>query len=243
MSIIGKILGGAAGFAIGGPIAALIGALAGHAVDNMLKPAAEPTGPDDGTRQIAFTIGVIALGAKMAKADGVVTRAEINAFREIFHVPPEESANVARFFDLAKKDVRGFEPYARQIAGLFPDNPEVLEKVLEGLLHIARADGRMHQDELAYLHKVAAIFGLDESRFARAQAAAGEKIDPYVVLGLSRDAGEAEIKAAWRRLVRENHPDRLIAQGMPEEAIDLATNEVAAINAAYDAICRERGIK
>ncbi len=243
MSIIGKILGGAAGFAIGGPIAALVGVLAGHAVDNMLKPDGDAAVPDDGTRQIAFTIGVIALGAKMAKADGVVTRAEINAFREIFHVPPEEGANVARFFDLAKKDARGFEPYARQIAGLFPDNPEVLEKVLEGLLHIARADGHMHQDELAYLHKVAGIFGLDESRFARAQAAAGETMDPYVVLGLSRDAGEAEIKAAWRRLVRENHPDRMIAQGMPEEAIGLATNEVAAINAAYDAICRERGIK
>lgn len=244
MSIIGKILGGAAGFAIGGPIAALVGVLAGHAVDSMLKPGADaPAGPDDGTRQIAFTIGVIALGAKMAKADGVVTRAEINAFREIFHVPPEESANVARFFDLAKKDARGFEPYARQIAGLFPDNPEVLEKVLEGLLHIARADGRVGQEELAYLHRVAAIFGLDESRFARAQAAAGERIDPYVVLGVGRDADEATIKAAWRRLVRENHPDRMIAQGMPEEAIDLATNEVAAINAAYDEISRERGFR
>ena len=243
MNIIGKILGGAAGFAIGGPIAALFGVLAGHAVDAMLKPDATASGAPDGTRQIAFTIGVIALGAKMAKADGVVTRAEINAFREIFHVPPEESTNVARFFDIAKKDVRGFEPYARQIAGLFPDEPEVLEKVLEGLVHIARADGLLHVDELAYLHRVTAIFGLDESRFARAQAAAGETVDPYQVLGLGRDADEATIKAAWRRLVRENHPDRMIAQGMPEEAIGLANNEVAAINAAYDAICRERGIK
>jgi DnaJ like chaperone protein len=242
MSILGKILGGAAGFAIGGPIAALIGVLAGHAVDNMLKP--EPPQPGvDNTKQIAFTIGVIALGAKMAKADGVVTRPEINAFREIFHVPAEETANVARFFDLAKKDARGFEPYARQIAGLFPDNPEVLEKIVEGLLHIARADGRMHHGELDYLRQVAAIFGLDDARFARAQAAAGETIDPYQVLGISRDADEATIKSAWRNLARENHPDRLIAQGMPEEAIDLANRELAAINAAYDAVCRERGIK
>ena len=240
MSILGKILGAAAGFALGGPIGALVGVLAGHAVDSMLKP--EPV-QGDNTRQIAFTIAVIALGAKMAKADGVVTRAEINAFREIFHVPAEESANVARFFDLAKKDARGFEPYARQVAGLFPDNPEILEKVLEGLLHIARADGRLDQRELDYLRQVAAIFGLDESRFARARAADGETIDPYTVLGLSRDAGEAEIKATWRRLVRENHPDRLIAQGLPEEAVGLATREVAAINAAYDAICRERGIR
>lgn len=242
MSIIGKILGGVGGFAVGGPIAALIGVAAGHAVDNMLKgePAA---GVADNTRQIGFTVGVIALGAKMAKADGVVTRAEINAFREIFHVPAEETANVARFFDLAKKDARGFEPYARQIAGLFPENPEVLEKIIEGLLHIARADGQMHDGELDYLRQVAAIFGLDDARFARAQAAAGEKIDPWQVLGLPRDADEETIKATWRRLARENHPDRMIAQGMPEEAIDLATKELSAINAAYDAVCRERGIR
>ncbi len=240
MSILGKILGGAAGFALGGPIGALVGVLAGHAVDAMLKP--EPVAGDN-TRQIAFTIGVIALGAKMAKADGVVTRAEIDAFREIFHVPAEESAGVARFFDLAKKDARGFEPYARQIAGLFPDNPEVLEKIVEGLLHIARADGKVEHSELDYLRQVAAIFGLDDARFARAQAATGEKIDPYVVLGVARDADEATIKAAWRKLARENHPDRLIAQGMPAEAIDLANKELAAINAAYDAVCRERGIR
>jgi len=241
MSILGKILGGAAGFAIGGPIGALIGVIAGHAVDSMMAEGRPPT--QDGTKQIAFTIGVIALGAKMAKADGVVTRAEIDAFRQIFHVPPEESANVARFFDLAKKDARGFEPYARQIAGLFPDNPEVLEKIIEGLLHIARADGHMHDGELDYLRQVAAIFGLDDSRFARAQAAAGERIDPYQVLGVSRDADVATIKAAWRALAKENHPDRLIAQGMPAEAIELANRELAAINAAYETISRERGIK
>lgn len=242
MNIVGKILGGAAGFAIGGPLGALVGALAGHAVDRMFDAPA-PGDVAQGTKQIAFTIGVIALGAKMAKADGVVTRPEIDAFRQIFHVPPEETANVARFFDLAKKDARGFEPYARQIAGLFPDNPEVLEKIVEGLLHIARADGRVHDNELDYLRQVAAIFGLDDARFARAQAAAGDMIDPYQVLGVARSADDAAIKAAWRALAKENHPDRLIAQGMPEEAIELANNELAAINAAYEAICRERGIK
>lgn len=242
MNIVGKILGSAAGFAIGGPLGALVGALAGHAVDRMFDAPA-PGEAMPGTKQIAFTIGVIALGAKMAKADGVVTRPEIDAFRQIFHVPPEETANVARFFDLAKKDARGFEPYARQIAGLFPDNPEVLEKIVEGLLHIARADGRVHDNELDYLRQVAAIFGLDDARFARAQAAAGDTIDPYQVLGVARSADDAAIKAAWRALAKENHPDRLIAQGMPEEAIELANKELAAINAAYEAICRERGIK
>jgi len=237
-NIWGKIVGGAAGFALGGPIGALIGALAGHAVDSLAL-----AGPDEGTKQIAFTIGVIALGAKMAKADGVVTRAEIDAFKQVFQVPPQESANVARVFDLAKQDVRGFEPYARQIAGLFPDSPEVLEKVLECLVHIARADGKLTDDELIYLHAVANIFGLDAARFARAEAAAGETIDPYQVLGVARDASNEAIKQAWRKLARENHPDTLIAKGMPEEAIALATRQLAAINAAYDRVSKERGIK
>jgi DnaJ like chaperone protein len=179
----------------------------------------------------------------MAKADGVVTRDEISAFRRIYQVEPDEVHNVGRVFDLAKRDMRGFEPYARQVAGLFPDNPEILEKLLEGLYTIAQADGVVHPAELDYLHRVAAIFGLDASRFARAGAAAGTAADPYVVLGVPRTASDQQIKAAWRSLVRENHPDRLMAQGLPPEAIALANRQVAAINAAYDVVSRERGIK
>ncbi len=241
MGILGKVVGGVAGFALGGPIGALLGAAAGHAIDEMSEPDQQQV--QDGTKQIAFTIGVIALGAKMAKADGVVTRDEIAAFRRIFDVPPDEVRNVGRIFDLAKRDMRGFEPYARQVAGLFPDNPEILEKLLEGLYTIAQADGVVHPAELGYLRQVAAIFGLDASRFARAEAAAGGAADPYTVLGLTRAASDEQIKSAWRALVRENHPDRLVARGLPEEAIALANREVAAINAAYDRIARERGIK
>ena len=134
MSVWGKILGGAAGFALGGPIGALLGGLAGHAVDKM-RAGAEG---GDGTKQIAFTIGVVVLGAKMAKADGVVTPDEIVAFRQVFRVPPEEMKNVGRVFDRARQDAEGFEPYARQIAGLFKGNPAVLEDLLDGLFHIAK---------------------------------------------------------------------------------------------------------
>jgi DnaJ like chaperone protein len=240
MGILRTILGGVAGFAIGGPIGALLGAVAGRALDEVAGPDRQV---EDGTKQIAFTIGVIALGAKMAKADGVVTRDEIAAFRRIFEVPAEEVANVGRIFDFAKRDARGFEPYARQVAGLFPDSPEILDKLLEGLYTIAQADGVVHPAELDYLHKVAAIFGLSASRFARAEAGGGGSADPYVVLGVTRSASDDQIKTAWRNLVRENHPDRLMAQGLPPEAIALANRQVAAINAAYDAISRERGIK
>src|SRR6185436_20492214 len=145
----------AARLGIGGPIGALLG---------MTPPAADE-GVHPGLRQIAFTIGVIALGAKMAGVDGEVSENEVAAFRDFFHVPSGEERNVERFFNLAKRDVAGFETYARQLAALFPDAPEILENVLEGLFGIAKADGPIDVAEADYLAKVARIFGLSSARF------------------------------------------------------------------------------
>src|SRR4029077_16676868 len=160
MQIWGKIVGGTAGFALGGPIAGLLGVIAGHAVARWVsegRPSSEtaPAAPRDakdhpGLREIAFTIGVIALGAKMARVDGDVTREEVEAFRSFFRVPAAEERNVERFFNLAKREVAGFEPYARQVAALFPDALEVLENVMEGLFDIAKADGKVPAEEAAY---------------------------------------------------------------------------------------------
>lgn len=269
MSIWGKIVGGATGLMIGGPIGALLGAAAGHAYDALAddpphaQDAASPSAAADSgeatadavradtegerpaaTRQIAFTIGVIALAAKMAKVDGVVTRREIDAFRSFFHVPPEEVANVGRFFDLAKRDTSGFEAYARQVAGLFPRNSEVLEEVLHGLFLVARADDeRVDDAELGYLRAVAAIFALGEAGFRRVAAAAGVELhnDPYAILDVLPEASDLEVKQAHRRLARLHHPDRLIARGLPPEAVALANSKLAVINAAYDRVRKERG--
>ena len=241
MSVWGKILGGAAGFAIGGPIGAILGTVAGHAVDKMRDSTREAP-EDDATRRVAFTIGVIVLGAKMAKADGVVTRDEIGAFKEVFHIPEEEMQNVGRLFNQARRDAHGFEPYARQIARLFRHNPAVLEELIDGLFHIARADRRITQDELEYLAKVAQIFGLDERDWARIRAGnmGPDASDPYEILGVSHTASDEEIKAAHRRLVVENHPDKLVAEGLPQEFVDLANEKLATINAAYDRIRARR---
>ncbi|MDP1840230.1 MAG: TerB family tellurite resistance protein, partial [Reyranella sp.] len=131
MSIWDIITDKAAQLGIGGSIGALLG---------MAPPQADE-GTHPGLLQIGFTIGVIALGAKMARADGEVSEVEVAAFRAFFQVPPGEERNVERFFDLAKRDAAGFETYARQVANLFPDAPEILEGVIEGLFSIARADG------------------------------------------------------------------------------------------------------
>ena len=239
--IWGKVIGGAAGFAIGGPLGALVGAVAGHAVDRMRGDE----GGGDQARQTAFTVAVIALAAKMAKADGQVTRDEIDAFRQIFHVPPAEAKNVGRIFDIARKDARGYEPYARQVGRMFAGNPAVLEELLDALFHIAKADKVIHPAELEYLKGVAGIFGFNEGDFERIRSGhlGASAADPYAILGVPHGATDDDVRAAWRKLIRENHPDALIAQGMPQDFIDVANDKMATINAAWDRVCKQRGIK
>ena len=240
MSIWGKIIGGAAGFALGGPLGAIVGAAAGHAVDKM---RAGP--PSETQRQAAFSIAVIVLAAKMAKADGVVTRDEIDTFKRMFHVPAHEMRNVGRLFDQAKQDSAGYAPYARQVAELFHDSPLVLEELLDGLFLIAKADNVVHPAELQFLYHVSEIFGFDQATFERIceSQRAPVEADPYAVLGVGQEESDADIKNAYRALVREHHPDRLMAQGMPQEFIDVANKKVAAINQAYHRIRRERNMK
>jgi DnaJ like chaperone protein len=169
----------------------------------------------------------------------------VAAFKEVFHIPPEEMKNVGRVFDLARRDAHGFEPYAEQIASLFADSPQVLEDLIDGLFHIAKADNVMHPAELEFLRDVAAIFGFDDNEFARIREGhlGPDEADPYQVLGVARDISEGDLKTAYRKLIREHHPDTLIAQGLPQEFVDVANGKLATINDAYDRIEAERGLK
>ncbi len=188
-------------------------------------------------RSVAFTIAVIALGAKMAKADGRVTRDEVMAFREVFTIPASELDNAARVFDLARTDVAGFEDYARRIGAMFSDDPGTLRDLVEGLFHIALADGVYHPAEDDFLTRVAQIFRLPEREFRSLRARfAGTEPDCHEVLGVAPDASLEEIRAAWRALVRETHPDRLMARGLPEEAVKLAERRLVDINRAWERI-------
>jgi len=237
MSIWGKMGGAAAGFLLGGgPFGAIAGAFAGHMLFD------RDTGGAGGEPGVIFTIAVIALSAKMAKADGTVSIHEVEAFDRMFRVPPSEEANVRRIFNLARQDTSGYEIYAAQIARQFRGNPGLLEDVLDGLFEIAKADGVLHPAELAFLEDVANIFGFspDEYRRIRASHVQPDRADPYAVLGVEYGAGEEEIKRTYRLLVRENHPDSLIARGVPEEFVRLANEKLAAINAAYARIMQER---
>ncbi|SFA97905.1 DnaJ like chaperone protein [Poseidonocella pacifica] len=194
-------------------------------------------------RSVAFAIAVIALGAKMAKADGQVTRDEVAAFREFFQIPPEEEKNAARVFNLARQDVAGFEEYARRIKRMFGEHTETLIDLLEGLFHIAMADGTYHPDEDRFLENVAEIFGLGSTEFRalRARFVPDAIPDPYTVLGVARDAPKEEVRRAWRRQVRESHPDRMMARGVPKEAVAMAERRLIALNRAWEEIGGKHG--
>ena len=235
MSIWGKLGDAVSGLFVGGPIGALVNAVSGLFLVERLEEGADP-----GT---IFTIAVIALSAKMAKADGVVTEEEVEVFEQLFRVAPQEQAHVRRVFNLANQDTAGYETYARQIAKIFAGQPAVLEDILDGLFEIAKADNVLHPGELEFLKTVAEIFGFAPNEFRRIRATHfRDAADPYVILGIAYDANEDEIKRTYRMLVRENHPDRMIGRGVPEKFVRLATEKLATINQAYAQVIEERGL-
>jgi len=192
-------------------------------------------------QRTAFTMALVALAAKMAKADGVAVGAELDAFERWFHVPDDQREAVRRVFDLAKRDIAGYEQYARQIADLLAEDPEIKRDVFECLFHVASADGLLHGDEEQFLKRVADIFGFSEWTYRDIRRVfVIDPADPYKVLGLPHDITDAALRQAYLRLVKDNHSDRLAAHGVPREFQAVADRKLAAINAAHDAILAER---
>jgi DnaJ like chaperone protein len=233
MSIWGKLA--AAELMIAGPIAGLLGGRAA---------------PDDranrqdqlAENQVAFTVGVIVLGAKMAKADGVVTADEVKVFKDAFKVSNAEMKQAARVFNLAKRDVTGYEACAEQLVIVFKGNRKLLEDVLEGLFHIAKADEALHPQEEQFLAQVAKRFGFTDAEFNRIKARHAAERNPYEVLGLDHEVNNAELERRYRALLTDNQPDKLIARGVPEEFVTIAVEKLAAIEEAYAAIAKQRGL-
>jgi len=246
---------------MGGPFGAAIGAALGHAADSGLQPrlpfpfstmsnniaGQAKVAAMLGQKQQLFSIAVVALSAKLAKCDSPVKRAEIDAFRRQFRIPDTGVRDIGRLFDQARENTEDYETYAVQLADAFADNQAILEVVLTSLFAIARADGAINAKEHAFLSGVHRAFRLDRLGWDRASGAAparpsSDEPDPYEVLGVSRSADGEELRAVWRKLMRENHPDALAARGVPAELIQRATASVARINAAWDRIKRERGL-
>lgn len=193
-------------------------------------------------KQVGFSIAMIALSAKMAKADGVVTEDEVAAFQELFAIPPAEAKNVARLYNLAKQDVAGYHAYAKQVRNLFPGNDVIFQDVMDGLFHIAKADGVIHENEMLFMDDVAGIFELSDKVYQslKMRHMEAESGDPYILLEADRAWSFEQLRKHYLKLVKENHPDMLIAHGVPEEFVAIANNRLASINHAWDMIEAEQ---
>ncbi len=200
---------------------------------------------DDSLRDIGHAgvaAALIALGAKLAKADGVVSPEEVDAFKHVFKASVEAQVGIERFFNLAKQTTAGYEHYARVVYRHYKHRPDILEDIMDGLFFIALADGIVTPDEMAYLETVAKIFKFSPLTFHRIKAAHCGRApdDPFLVLGVDEQITDAELKRVYRSLAAANHPDRLAARGLPPELQKLATHKMAMINKAYAEILEMR---
>lgn len=252
-SVWGKVIGGVTGFVVGGPTGAMFGTFAGHAFDkardkgliDRFLPA-----PEDEAPQISFTAAFVILAAKMAAVERRPVADRVVAFNALFQVKSCEVAGVAALFEQARHDPGNFQPFAEMLAEMFADAPGTRQELLEALLIIGLVDGPLSIREADYVLKVAVIFGVEPQTVQRLVLRHRRELKPpppppsdaYTVFGLTRTASLAEVKTAYRKLMREHHPDTLHAAGASAELISEATRKVAAINSAYEQIRREKAV-
>ena len=176
----------------------------------------------------------------MAKADGKVTKQEILAFKNKIDVPDPEIKNVAYLWDQAKKSTQGYEVYAQQISNLLEKNSPVLEELLNLLIVIAEADGKITHPEIIYLKRVSEIFGFSNEDFERIISyKIKDPSNPYKILGVSENTPISDVKKIWKKLATKHHPDLLISQGMPRELIKQNTQRLTEINNAWETIKKQ----
>ena len=201
-------------------------------------------GDPETRRQVGFSVAMIALSAKMAKADGVVTEDEVEAFQEIFDIPEKEFNHVSKLYNLAKQDVAGYQVYAQRVKRLFPNDPVILEDVMNGLFQIAKADGLIHENEMLFMDEVAEIFAVKGRHYERIRLRHMEPEggNPYVLLDADRNWSDDRLKRHYRKLINENHPDRFIARGLPQEFVSIAGERLVQINKAWENVKLERGL-
>ncbi|NHN89153.1 TerB family tellurite resistance protein [Acetobacter conturbans] len=201
-----------------------------------------------GRKDQLYALCAIILSAKLAKCDAPVNRKEIDAFKARLRIPPENAPEVGRLFDLARQRTDDYERFAQELGHAYRDDRLMLEELLGTLFFIARADTPknepLHPAEIKFLQTVHRAFGLSRGAWDRAESGrsrpAMAENDAYVVLGVSIDATNDELRATWRTLVRANHPDTLTARNAPQREIDEAVTKIASINAAWDVIKRDR---
>ena len=235
MSIWGNLVGGFIGFSFAGPIGALIGSIIGGKISSARRAGFQQSFAQS---QQIFAISLVILTAKLAKADGQVSKEELVAIKLKLKVPDNEIDQVGKIFNKAKEDSLGYEPYAQQIAQIYQNKPAVLDEVINILFYIAEADGKVSNSELAMIKNIAQIFNLTDIQFEgiKESRKGSDKLNPYIVLGCTSDDDFATIRKKYLQLSKEHHPDALISKGVPKEVIEESKKKMRAINSAFDKI-------
>ena len=185
-----------------------------------------------------FVISLIVLTAKLAKADGQVSKEELVAIKDKLKIPDSEIDQVGKIFNKAKDESTGYEPYAQQIGQIYKKNPAVLDEVINILFYIAESDGNVSASELNMIQHIAQIFGLSDQQFQSIQESrkGSDKLNPYIILNSKPDDDLQTIRKRYLKLSKEHHPDLLISKGMPIEVIDESKKKMRAINSAWSQI-------
>ena len=235
MSIWGSLIGGFVGFSFAGPIGALIGSMLGGRISSARRSSFQRSFAHS---QQVFAVALIILTAKLAKADGHVSREELIAIKDKLKIPEHEIDQVGKIFNKAKEDSLGYEPYAQQIAQIYRNNTVVLDEIINTLFYIAEADSNVSNSELTMIRNIAKIFGLSESQFEgiKESRKGSDKLNPYIVLGCSSNDDFATIRKKYLKLSKEHHPDVLMNKGVPQEVIEESKKKMRAINSAFDQI-------
>ena len=256
----GKLVGGAFGFMLGGPLGAVLGATLGHQFDKGLG-SFEGDFLKVGSQervQTAFFTATFSIMGHLAKADGRVSPSEIAVAKNIMaqmQLSKEQRKTAIELFDAGKKPSFPLDEAVAQLRAECHHRTTLLQMFLEIQVQAALADGRVHASEQTVLNRVAVQLGFPATyieevlRFVRGTAheSAGRAKqrglsvqDAYDIIGVKRSAADADVKKAYRRLMSQHHPDKLVAKGLPDEMMKMATEKTQHIQKAYDRIKESR---
>jgi DnaJ like chaperone protein len=247
MSWFGKVTFGTLGLFLGGPLGAVLGAALGHNLVDKNggggRPQAELGRSEQA--QAAYFVCMFSILGKLAKVDGVVTRAElaaVDSFIATMNIAENEKQFARQIFNEAKHSPYAIEDFAQQFHDISRGQQAVLSSFLEVLFRVAAADGALHPAEESALRTVQRVFGISDRRFNDIRAVYADDIDKYYKrLNCTPGSSVEEIKSSYKKLVKDFHPDTIIAKGLPEEFIDFAATRFREIQEAYEKIRKEKG--